>query len=170
MYKYLSLLLNICLLRKGPQDVPQSNLVLRLSLTAYAMVSYLLLHLSTNSLNALLQVGIEIIIILCFTALLLGITHKRQRFVQTMNSLLGTDTLISAFAIPIVASLSLDANNIPAFFTMLALLVWHWIVITHIIRHALEQSFSFSLGITFLYLFSAFQIIGLLFPPDNLAV
>ena len=164
MYAYLLLLFNICLLKKGPQDIPYSRLVLQLSILGYAIISYLLLQISTATLSALLQVATEIIIIISFVALMLSIARKPKRFMQTACTLLGTDTLISAFAMPIIATLSLDTSNILAFFAMLALMIWHWIVTAHIIRHALDKPFSFALGIAFLYIFSAFQIIRLLFP------
>lgn len=165
MYAHLSLLFNICLLRKGPQDISHSQHILRLTMLGYAAVSYLILQISANSLTALLQVATELIITISFVALLLSMVNKPYRFVQTVSTLLGTDALISAFAMPIIATLSLDSNNVLAFFTMLALMIWHWIITAHIIRHALDKSFSFALGITFLYLLIAFQIIGVLFPP-----
>jgi len=167
MYAHLSLLFNICLLRKGPQDISHSQPVLRLTMLGYAAVSYLILQMSADSLTALLQVATELIITISFVALLLSMVNKPYRFVQTTSTLLGTDALISAFAVPIIATLSLDSNNILAFFTMLALMIWHWIITAHIIRHALDKPFSFALGITFLYLLIAFQIIGILFPSAS---
>lgn len=167
MYAHLSLLFNICLLRKGPQDIPHSKNILRLTILGYAAVSYLIIQISADNLSALLQAATEIIITLSFAALLLSMVNKPYRFVQTASSLLGTDALISAFAMPIIATLSLDSNNILAFFTMFALMIWHWVITTHIIRQAIDKAFSFALGITFLYILIAFQIIGILFPPTN---
>ena len=164
MYAYLNLLFNICLFRKGPQDIPHSQQVLRLTVLAYAVTGYLLIQVSTDTLNALLQAAVEIILITGFAGLMLSLANKISRLVQTICALLGTDALISICAMPIIATLNLDSNNILAFFAMLALMIWHWLVTTHIIRHALDKSFSFALGIAFLYIFSASQIIGLLFP------
>lgn len=170
MYDYLLLIFNICLLKKGPQDIPHSSLILRLSILAYALVSFLLLQISTDSFQALLQIAVEIMITVGFVALMLGIARKTYRFVQTASSLLGTDALMSAFAMPIIGTLSVDSNNILAFFAILALMIWHWIINAHIIRHALDKPFSFALGIAFIYIYSAMQIIGLLFPPLNQAI
>jgi hypothetical protein len=65
------------------------------------------------------------------------------------------DALISALAIPVLSMLHQDASNMPAVFIMLALMLWNWLVTAHIIRHALNKSFSFALGIAFLYVFFA---------------
>ncbi len=170
MYAYLNLLFAICLFRKGPQDIPYSKILFRLSILSYALVSYLLLHLSVTSLQALLQVAVEIILVIIFSFIVLSLTNKRSRLIQTASALLGTDTLISCTALPVIATLSIDNNNLLAFFTMLALMVWHWLITAHILRHALEQTFSFAMGIAFLYIFSTYQIMGVLFPaisPTN---
>jgi len=167
MYAYLNLLFAICLFRKGPQDIPYSQALFRLSIVSYALVSYLLLQLSITSLQALLQVSVEIILVLIFGLVILSLSNKRPRFIQTVSALLGTDALISCAALPVIATLSIDNNNLLAFFTMLALMVWHWIITAHILRHALEQTFSFAMGIAFLYIFSTYQIMGVLFPSIN---
>ncbi|WP_143735885.1 hypothetical protein [Methyloprofundus sedimenti] len=164
MYAYLKLLFNVCLFKKGPHEIPHSKQLLRLSTIAYALISYLLILLSSDSLSALFQVATELIITFSFAALILSIANKLQRFVQTTSTLLGTDAIISTFAIPILAILNQDPSNMLAILTMLALMIWNWLVTAHIIRHALNKSFSFALGIAFLYVFSASQIMGILFP------
>ncbi|MDF1584090.1 MAG: hypothetical protein RQ733_00255 [Methyloprofundus sp.] len=165
MYHYLALIFNICLFKQGPQDIPYSQTILRLSVIGYAIISFMLIQMSVSELSALLQVAVELIIIFSFSSLALTLAKKRQRFLQTTCALLGTDALISLFAMPAIASLSINPNNGLAFLAMLALMIWHWVITAHIIRHALSQSFSFALGIAFLYIFSAYQIMGVLFPP-----
>ena len=165
MYAYLNLIFNICLFKKGPQDIPHSSQLFRLSIICFAITSYLLIQLSVDSLNALLQVGGELIIMILFTGLVLFITNKFKRFLQTACALMGTDALISICAMPIIATLSLDNSNLLASLAMLAVMIWSWLVTAHIIRNAIDKSFSFAAGIVFLYIFSASQIMGLLFPP-----
>ncbi len=169
MYTYLNLLFNICLFKNAPQDIPYSHFILRLSIATYALVSYLLIQVSVKGLQAFLQVGVEVILILGFTYLMLSISHYRGRYAQTASALLGTDTLISLFALPVIGTLSIDNNNLLALLSMLALMIWHWLVTAHIIRHALSQSFSFATGIAFLYIFSTYQIMGVLFPQTGVS-
>ena len=164
MYTYLKLLFDICLFKKGPQDIPHSALLFRLSIIGFVIFNYLLIQLSVDGIQALLQLGVEFIIVVGFTALVLSFSHKLKRFIQTSCALIGTDALLSFFAMPILATLSLDNNNILAFFAMLALIIWNWLVTTHIIRHAINQSFSFAAGIVFLYIYSTYQIMAILFP------
>lgn len=164
MYVYLNLLFDICLFKKGPQDIPHSTLLFRLTIIGFAVINYLLIQLSVDSFQALLQLSVEIFIIISFTGLVLSMTNKLKRFLQTACALTGTDAIISLFAMPIIATLSLDSNNILAFFAMLALMIWNWLVTTHIIRQAINKPFSFAAGIVFLYIFSTYQIMAILFP------
>lgn len=164
MYTYLKLLFNICLFKKGPQDIPYSALLFRLSIIGFAIFNYLLMQLSVDGLQALLQLGVELVIVIGFSGLVLSMSHKLSRFLQTACALIGTDALLSFFAMPVLATISLDNNNVLAFFVMLGLIVWNWLVTTHIIRHAINKSFSFAAGIVFLYIFSAYKIMAILFP------
>ncbi len=168
MYAYLSLLFNICLFKKGPQDIPYSDPLFRLSIISFALINYLLTQLSINGFRALLQVGVEIIIMISFAKLLLFISNKLKRFSQTLCALLGTDALFSMVAIPVISSLIIDKSNTLASLTMLALMLWNWLVTAHIIRNAIDKPFSFAAGIVILYIVSASYIMGTLFPPSTL--
>ncbi|NOQ62915.1 MAG: hypothetical protein GQ582_00195 [Methyloprofundus sp.] len=145
--------------------MPHSQILLRVSMLAFALISYLMISLSSGALNALLQVALELIIVISFAALSLSITHNMQRFMQTICALVGTDALLSLFAMPVIATLHIDSTHTLAAIALLALMLWNWLVSAHIIRHAINSSFSFALGLVFLYIFSASQIIGVLFPP-----
>jgi len=163
MYNHLVLIFKIFIFKKNPEDIPYSINIFRVSLIGYAIISFALLQSSSNELNALIQVLVEIIIILSFSFLALTLSNLRERFIQTSCALLGTDILASLFAMPAFATLTLNNNSALAIMTIFGLIIWHYLVTAHIIRHALSQSISFALGIAFLYIFSAYQIIGVLF-------
>ena len=92
------------------------------------------------------------------------LARKLGRFYQVLSAVLGTDALISFFALPGMASMETGQGGLLVFLVMLGLIGWHWAVIGHIIRNALEQSLSFSLGLAFLYLLGSYQVMALLFP------
>ena len=64
MYELLKLFFDICLFKKGPQDIPASNVLLRLLIPVYASVSFLMLILNSDGLNAAMQVLVEVMLIL----------------------------------------------------------------------------------------------------------
>jgi hypothetical protein len=44
----------------------------------------------------------------------------------------------------------------------IALMTWHWGVTGHIIRNALGQTWTFSLGLAFLFIMGSYQVMALL--------
>ncbi len=163
MYQLIVLFFEIAILRKGPQDVPPSPWMLRLILPVYIAVNLLILQLNGEWPTAILQIVIDFLLLVGFSWPLLYFAGKPARFRQTLCALLGTDTVISFFAIPAVASLNSQTNDL-AFFAMLALMGWHWLVSGHIFRHALDRPLFFGLGLALLYILISSQVMALLFP------
>ncbi len=163
MYELLKLFFNICLFKKGPQDIPGTSMVLGLITPAYIIINFLILRLSSDISNTLLQVLVEIILILVLSWMILFFSKKMPRFSQTASALVGTDTVISFFALPAMATLLGQGGGL-AFFILVFLMLWHWAVTGHIFSNALDQSFSFGLGISFLYILASYQCMALMFP------
>jgi len=163
MYAFLKLFFGICLLKKGPQDIPVSSCLLFLLIPIYAIISFLILALSTDTFNALVQIFVEILLVLGFSKVILYFARKPERYLQTTCALMATDTLISLFAFPAMVSL-VGQNSALAFFSIMLLMFWHWIVSGHIFSHAVEQPLTFGLGVAFLYILVSYQVMGFLFP------
>ena len=163
MYELLKLFFEICLFKKGPQDIPASNVLLRLLIPIYASVSFLMLILNSDGLNAAMQVLVEVMLILGSTWIILFIASKTARYQQTASALMATDALISFFALPAMATLVGQGTGL-AFIAIILLMIWHWAISGHIFSKALEQPFTFGLGVAFLYILVSYQVMALLFP------
>ena len=61
MYDIIKLLFEICLFKKGPQDMPYSVWLLRLLMVVYASVTALMLSIHFESLAVFLQLIIDIL-------------------------------------------------------------------------------------------------------------
>ena len=164
MFDIVKLFFDICLLKKTPQDIPPSVWLLRVLIIVYALVGFLILFVGTHWIDALLQVVAEIALIIAFTKVMLYWARKPERYVQTASALFGTDALISFFALPSVTGMNAGRMTLLAFVVMLGLMVWHWLVTGHILRHALSQSLTFGLGIAFLYIVAMYRVTAWLFP------
>lgn len=164
MFEIIKLLFDICLFKKGPQNLPASVWLLRLLLIADAGVSFLMISIRTGLLVSLLQATVSALLVIGFSWLMLFAAGKRERFNQTTCALLGTDALISFFALPGMASMMIGAGALLAFIVTIALMIWHWAVTGHIIRNALGQTWTFSLGLAFLYILGSYQVMALLNP------
>ena len=76
---------------------------------------------------------------------------------------MATDALISFFALPAMATLVGQGTGL-AFIAIILLMIWHWAVSGHIFSKALEQPFTFGLGVAFLYILVSYQVMAFLFP------
>lgn len=162
MYELIMLFFRIATFRLGPQDVPASPMVLRLILPIYVAVNYLILLLN-GSPDALLQIGVDFMMMIAFTWPLLYFSAKLARFPQTLGAMLGTDCVVSVLALPAIASLNAQPNEL-SYLAMLALMVWHWVISAHILRHALDRSWFFALALALLYIMLSSQVMAALFP------
>lgn len=163
MYKLLLLIFDICLLKKGPQDLPESLGLLYLLILLQALINFIILMMSVDLFNATIQVFVGLLLILGLSWVILFFSKKSTRYIQTAGALMATDALIGFFALPAMAALMGQGAGLGAI-TVMLLMIWSWVISAHIFRHALNQSFAFGLGIAFLYILASYQVMGFLFP------
>jgi hypothetical protein len=162
MSEIIKLLLDICLFKKGPQDIPFSLWLFRVLFVVDVCVSFLMVSIHTNWFPSLLQAIVSTALIITFSGFMLYLARKRERFNQVTSAFLGTDALISFFALPGMASMAFGNAALLAFIVTITLMIWHWAITGHIIRNALGQTWAFSLGVAFLYLLGSYQVMAFL--------
>jgi hypothetical protein len=169
MFEILRLFYDIMLFKKTPQDVPFSPFLTRMTLVGYASISFLMVFMTSHWFSAVLEMAVDIVLLMAFARITLAWVHKSGRYQQTFCALLGTDALITLCGIPATAVMLVPSGDLGllGLLILVGLMLWHWAVIAHILRHALEQTLGFSLGLALLYMMAAYQIIGLLFPTLN---
>ena len=112
MFDIIKLLFDICLFKKGPQDLPYSVWLLRLLLVVYVSIRVLMLSIHFDWLNVLLQVIVDILLVAGFFWIMLYLARKLGRFYQVLSAVLGTDALISFFALPGMATMETRTRRI----------------------------------------------------------
>ncbi len=162
MFDLIKLLLDICLLKKAPQNLPYSINLLKILALINIAINFLLLTMSVYWFSALLKAAVGVLLIGGFSWISLFFSRKQSRFCQTTCALLGTDALLDLFALPAIATMAVNQGGLLVFLVMISVIIWHWVITGHIMRNALEQSFSFGLGLAFLYLVVAFQVTALI--------
>ncbi len=161
-------LVDICLLRKGPQDLPASTV-----LTALAVVISVLMGVWVETLvggeDLLARPLVSTAASIAFVFALLSGRGLVSRFRQTWTAFAGAGALLTVVFIPILWSLSNavqndQALNPIAYLAFWFLTVWSFVIDAHIFRHALAVSFTMG----FLFATLAFALITalryLLFP------
>ncbi len=160
----LKTFLDICLFRRGPQDLPPSTFFLGSVLLANAAVGLIILSMEASLLAAVPQFLISITLLAGFSWIVLAFGGKTIRFRQTLTALLGADTLISLLALPFLIWISLSQRFGPVYYILIASMMWSVAVVGHIIRHALSSSYLYGLGLAILYFLASFQATAFLFP------
>ncbi|MDX1655159.1 MAG: hypothetical protein R3310_08085 [Candidatus Competibacteraceae bacterium] len=156
MAALLNLFFEVCLLRKGPQDVPASQTLLRLSLLAYGMAGITFTLVEGEVQAALLRTLLDIGLLVGLTWGLLEVTGRRARFEQTLTTLAGTGALLALVALPVALwwqreMASGAPSGLPSLL-YLGLLGWSIAVMAHILRHALSTSLAIGVLYTLGYL------------------
>lgn len=145
----------MCLLRKGPEQLPGDWFPLVLTFTAYALVAMLSLVVGRGETTPLFIVA-SILIGVSIQALIVGsvLAFKRviDRFPATMAALLGTNTVILIVMLPVTVLLDIEETAIRPFAEALYLasFVW-WLTIAGFILHrasgiSLLQGIAIALG------------------------
>lgn len=162
MYQLITLFFRIAVFKSGPQDVPSSPLALRLTVPLYALVNLLLMVIDDNPVNPLLLIVADFVMMAGFSWPLLYFAGVPLRFRQTLTALVGGDMIVNAAALPFAALHNLLPGELLSLVSI-GSLTWHWLVTGHILRHALDRSWFFGLGIGLLYIMLSLQIMAALF-------
>lgn len=159
----------ILLLKKSPETIPYSRLLLTTALMLHLLVGVGggLINLAGDV--ALIQAALGTLLLVGFTYLLTMVYGLGNRLVQTMTALAGCEFLIGLLGLPLsVWILSVDKTNLalPAMLTLL-LLGWYVVVFAHIWRHALGVprwlGFLYAVG----YVLISFKLTSLVLGPEG---
>jgi hypothetical protein len=132
----------IALLRRGPQDIPGSLLVLIITVVAYFIVNFGVSWALRIEGPWELRLLVDVLFTLAWYALLLRIFNRRERFVQTTSAVFGYQAILSPLWLMAVWLLRRSAENaswhFPVSLLGLILVVWMITVNANILKAALE--------------------------------
>lgn len=141
MRALFDLFLDICLFRKGPQDVPASAALLKVCALAYALSGFVVLRLSTPTSIAIPQVLLDLALLAGLLYLVLSLRRYPQRFGQTLSALTGVGVLMALLALPLmvwIVQQGPDGDTVLPSMLLLGLMGWSIAIMAHILRHALN--------------------------------
>jgi hypothetical protein len=172
MLQLANLFLDIALLRRNPQDLPASPLLLRVSLLA-VVISYVLALGSRYSLfESLARALVDVAFLGVFVYALLMWARHGARFNQSFTALCGTGTILNLVSWPVFGLLNEgaagDSFGTLGLLLMIGIVIWGIAVTAHIFRQALNRDWSQAVAMSLLYMFCAYTTGALLF-SDNAA-
>jgi hypothetical protein len=158
------LFVDICLFKKGPQDVPASQLLFALTLVAYWIVGILLLGLQSDWLEATTQAVIESLLLIAFCWAVLRFARMSPRFLQTTTALLATDALISLPGALLLSWWLARPEAAGLQFALLGLTLWHLAVFAQVLRQALSRPLTVGAALAVAYVGLTYTIMSIIFP------
>lgn len=155
-------LIDICLFRAGPEDLPATSGWLQWSLFAYLLVGVAINLLDTSWALSLTVSIADLIILLAFVWLLLRGYQHLPRLNQTLLALTGCGVLLGIVVMPFLAMFYQYNETEPManvlLLVMMVLMLWSLMVTAHILRRSLDCSAPISVVWTVLYVITS--IIG----------
>jgi hypothetical protein len=162
--------IQICLLRRGPQDLPTSGILLAIALAAHTLMAVLFFAVYENAMKALLSGALDTVLLAALTGTLLYVQRQNARFVQTLTALAGTGALFTLISLP-VSGWFLGAGPESreggiAIMLLLTLVAWSLAVAGHIFRHALSAPYFVGLVFAVVFYGISIWVFRALFPPS----
>src|SRR3954469_3640185 len=137
-------LVDIALLRRGPEEVPASAALLGIVIAVYAGIVLLVASPFLDSPGrAAAELALSVACTLLFYRAVLRLARKAERFTQTMTALYGISAVVSPIVVPMMAVVAAQpkAQTQPPTLLILGIFVlciWGITVTVYILRQALE--------------------------------
>lgn len=154
MFNLIQPFINLLLFRAGPQDMPASNTMLKITILACFVTDIIgAIGLLGLTLSAVLSAG-QIMLYSAFIFLLLKINNKTERWQQTLIALFGALALINLASYPFIQNLNLISEGklvlTPGLLIVAALQLWFFVVMARILRDAIDVTMGRAILLTFL--------------------
>ncbi len=147
--------LQICLLRRAPQDIPASSLLLAMTLLLHFLFTVLAAMLDPNPQQVMLIAVIECLCLLAFVYVVLLLRSRTNRWQQTVTALVGTGIIIKLIFFPVLMLLpgggGLHETPTSVMWAVWLLSLWGLLVLAHIFRHALSVPFILGAAVAIAY-------------------
>lgn len=149
---------NIALLRIGPEDLPDSPVLLGLTMIVYVLIQVPVAWIVYQSVALVSQtVALDVAMLSGGLWLVLWLTGYRARFRQTLTALLGTSALLTLLALPFHIWQTVQDGAPPgpafAYAAILAIVIWSLVIVGHILSRALSRPFAVGLMVALAYFF-----------------
>jgi hypothetical protein len=159
--------IEICALKRRPQDLPTSTLLLAVTLTTHTLSSILLSTVTLDFWKALLAGILDTLLVVVLSASLLYFYRLRPRILQTLTAMTGVGTVITLVAIPLFSwsqGAQQGGGSPLAALLVLVVIAWSLAVSGHILRHALSVPYYLGIFIAFGFFWISHSLFITLFP------
>lgn len=140
----------ICWLKVNPLDLPSSITFLKQNFWFYFVVELFIQANMIDPFEAFFEVVIETSLTCAFVAIILLFNKTRHLYVQILTAVLFCENVVAFFGVPIVVWLTVS-ENVFSYYIFGLLILWDFVLITHIIKHVMGTSLAASLVVSLFY-------------------
>ncbi|MAA75839.1 MAG: hypothetical protein CMN28_14155 [Salinisphaeraceae bacterium] len=171
--RHLQIVIDILLLRRGPQDLPAAWESLGFLGASYCFFSVCQMLIMADPGSAILHGLAATLMLALFVHGLLRVRGRPERFVQTLSALYGVGIVIvlvllgpTTVLAPFVEAMNSSPDTAaappaPVVLAYLAGVIWSLIVSGHIYRHALDLGLAGGIAMALLFEFLVFMLFSL---------
>lgn len=156
-------LLDICLLRAAPQELPCSWELFGLTIIASLGMGYPAMQAYGPTPNPVPALLAGVLFTLSFIYGSLAFRGFKIRFIQTASAIFGADAIMTLVALPVLHAAGTGVT--PDTFTLFAMVsvgIWNLIVLGHILRHSLSLPLPGGILVAFGYIFGSLFVAQLI--------
>lgn len=168
MTELIRLFAQIALLRRGPQDLPASGLLLALAVAAYFAVNCLVANLVPPASGWPAHLAVDIAFTLAWYYGLLRVAGRPERTLQTSSAVFGYQAVLTPLLLVsewLMRRFAQDTTwQLPVALLWLILVVWVVAANSHIVKAALEWSIGASVGLVILQIIAGQLLLYIIFP------
>jgi len=167
MLKIINYFIELCLLKRAPQDLPASVALLVIVITLNILIGALgVADLMDNS-SALSAAVLDTLIIMVLLRVVLIVQSRSSRYLQTATAIFGSGIFLGLLGLLLQFS---AANAAPESFiesftavVYFVLFIWVQLVIGQILKHALDVSMNLGVGLALTYTILSGMMIQMIF-------
>jgi hypothetical protein len=170
MKDIVRLFAQIALLRRGPQDLPASELLLALTVLGYFCVNFLLSSVLPPDPHWRGPLLVDTGFTLLWYIALLKLLGRPERILQTTTAVFGFQAVLSPLLIAsewLMRRVGEDTNSWQVLVTCVGLLLLAWLIAanSHVVKAALEWSVSASVALVILQMLVGWLVLSAVFSP-----
>lgn len=171
MKDIIRLFTQIALLKRGPQDLPASMLLLVLAIIGYLCVNLIVSSALPPDEHWLGPLLVDTLFTLVWYVALLRLLGRPERMLQTVTAVFGFQAVLSPLLIAstwLLRRLGEDASwQLPVTCVGLLLLAWLIAANSHVVKAALEWPGPASVALVILQMIAGWLVVFALFPPPK---
>ncbi|MCU7879582.1 MAG: hypothetical protein KZQ66_17290 [Candidatus Thiodiazotropha sp. (ex Lucinoma aequizonata)] len=153
----------LCLLRRAPQDLPSSVFLLRLMVVLNLLLGILILVANQSGIvSAVLETLFELVLMFAVIYIAMSLMGKLPRFIQTATAIL-LSSLLPCLLMLLLIVWGYRSEPPEPGLLLLVPVIWIIVVLGHIIRHTFVLPFSIGIAATLLYYIITWILEALLF-------